>query len=224
MTQLKPFWQMSEYFHLDAENFAETGVPWKNRYKYIEDVQPNNEEQVNLMNTFNSILRSYKGAFVFVSGGKDTGKTFLGSALVNSAARWSSCIDRGTTRMFSWNPKFVSMDILIERLTNFRSHIDWFREYSVYCKLLVIDRWTLLDGNDPLPNAVRKRLESLLKASLENGNTVILLSRLLWANAYDQFTTAFRQELPEMYIRPLAYPYKSVAARAFDDDDRDVDF
>ena len=135
---LKPFWQMSSQFELCAESWSVLGVPMKYRHTFLETILPNNDEQTNLMNTFNQILRGRRGAFVFVSGSKDTGKTLLGSALVNSCGRWSCCYDRETERTFDYVPRFVSMQDLIDRITSYRSTKDWYNEYANVCRVLVI--------------------------------------------------------------------------------------
>lgn len=218
---LKPWWQMSSSnWALDRDSFEQLGVPVKNRYAFIENVHPQSDEQTNLLNTLNGIIRSNRSAFVFVSGGKDSGKTFIGSAFINSVSRWSSCIDRATSIQTDWVPRFVSMQDLIDRLTSFRSTRDWYREYTYLSRVLVIDRWNLNDGSDPVTPAVKKKLENLLKNRNDNGFITIILSRMLWANAYEQFSQTFQQELPEIYIRPLPYQY-----RKYDDDfGHDEDF
>lgn len=219
---LKPFWQMSSQFELCAESWSVLGVPMKYRHTFLETILPNNDEQTNLMNTFNQILRGRRGAFVFVSGSKDTGKTLMGSALVNSCGRWSCCYDRETERTFDYVPRFVSMQDLIDRITSYRSTKDWYNEYANVCRVLVIDRWNMMDGREAVTPAVKKRLEQMLKTRTDNGYITVPLSRLLWQDAYEQFTPYFREEMPELYIRPLAYAYHD-SSNPFHDDEVDYE-
>lgn len=206
--KLEKWWQISENFHFERDTFDLLGVPVGHRYSFIENILPQNDEQTNLLNTLNKVIRGRRGAFVFVSGGKDTGKTLIGGSFINSVGRWSVCYDRETGTMTDWQPRFVTMQDLIDRITAFRSTRDWYREYCYISRVLVIDRWNLTDGKDPLTPAIKRKLENLLKVRDDNNFTTILLSRLLWADAYEQFTPAFRQELPDMYIRPLAHAYR----------------
>lgn len=206
--RLETFWQMSENFVLERDSFDLLGVPVRNRYTFIENIQPQNDEQTNLMNTLNRVIRGNRGAFVFVSGGKDTGKTYICSSFINSVGRWSNCYDRETEKMIDWQPRFVTMQDLIDRITAFRSTKDWYREYCSQSRVLVIDRWNLTDGKEPLTPAIKRKMENLLKVRNDNGFTTILLSRLLWADAFDQFSPAFKTEIPDMYIRPLAHAYR----------------
>ena len=206
--KLKPFWQLSANYELDRDSWDLLGLPIKHRHAFIEDILPQSDEQTNLLNTLNDVIRSDRGAFIFVTGGKDTGKTFIGSAFVNSVGRWCGCYDRNTGKQTDWMPRFVSMGDLIDRLTAFRSTRDWYREYTYLSRVLVIDRWNLSDGADTVTSGVKKKLETLLKNRTDNGFVTILLSRLLWANAYEQFSPVYQQELPDMYIRPLPYTYR----------------
>lgn len=216
--RLETFWQMSENFILERDSFDLLGVPVRNRYTFIENIRPQNDEQILLMNTLNHIIRDNRGAFVFVSGGKDTGKTHICSSFVNSVGRWSNAYDRVTGKMTDWQPRFVTMQDLIDRITAFRSTKDWYREYCSQSRVLVVDRWNLTDGKEPLTPTIKRKLENLLKVRNDNGFMTILLSRLLWADAFEQFTPAFRQEIPDMYIRPLARPYRKYETDPFDEE------
>lgn len=223
--KLNKFWKMSiPDFDLEYASWKLLGCPVKNRRLYLEDIRPYRDEQIVLMNTFNQILRNHRGAMVFVSGGKDTGKTFLGSALVNSCGRWANTFEGDTCKSYDYNPRFVSLPDLIDRITNFRSFKDWYNEYCNEAKLLVIDRWNLLEGKESVAPGVKKKLEAMLKQRNDNGYITVILSRLLWVDAKEQFTPAFKEELPEIYVRALAYPYQDFSNPfSHDDDEVDID-
>lgn len=223
--KLNKFWQMSWEPEFYNSTYYMMGTPRKNWHKFIEHIQPNNDEQIVLMNTFNDMVRKdekeHKSYFIFVSGPKDTGKTLLGSALVNSCQRWSMCTD-SEGRQYDWNPRFVMMEDLVERLTNYRSTKDWFQEYATGCRLLVIDRWTLKDGDKPIADAAKKRVERLLVTRNENNLSTVLLSRLLWVEAKEQMSSQMNDDLPPVYVRPLAYPYRD-SSNPFNEDKPDYD-
>ena len=176
-TKLRYWPRMSELFTLDESTMASRGIPRMYMKYYIDEVEPKDVWQAQVMNYMNIIytVRSNPLPCLTVIGGNGSGKTLLGCALVNTVTRLSGCIDHKTGNTDDWNPYFVNEADLLSRIEGYsRSGVDWFREYSEESRLLVIDefgmtQWTATDT---------RRMNQLLNKRFGNGLQTVILTNL----------------------------------------------
>lgn len=172
------YWpRMSELFTLDEGTMAARGIPRKYMKYYIDEIEPKDFWQAQVMNYMNILytVRSNPLPCLTVLGGNGSGKTLLGCALVNTVTRLSGCIDHKTGNTDDWNPYFVNEADLLNRIEGYsRGGMDWFREYSENTRLLVIDefgmtQWTATDA---------RRMNQLLNKCFGNGISLLILTNL----------------------------------------------
>ena len=172
------YWpSLSEFHHLDNGMLAAQGIPRMYMKYYIDEIEPKDSYQAQVMNYMNILYTVRKSPLpcLTVMGGNGSGKTLLGCALVNTVSRLSGCIDRNTGKQDNWDAFFVNEADLFSRIEGYsRSGVDYFRLYSEECDLLVIDefgmtQWTPTDT---------RRMNQLLNKRFGNGLQTVILTNL----------------------------------------------
>ena len=163
---------------IDYESQVKTsrGIPRKYLGCFVDDMDPKNVQQAQVMQAMN-VMATIKGAplyFLIVCGGNETGKTYMGTGLVNTLIRLDTAYDERCTHA-EWNPMYVSEPDLLSRITGWsNSGKDWFWEYSENVRMLVLDEFGMTQWSP----TDKKRMEQLLFK--RHGNrlyTVILSNR-----------------------------------------------
>ena len=190
------YWpSLSEIYHLEGSMLAAHGIPRMYMKYYIDEIEPKDHYQAQVMNYMNIIYSVRKSPLpcLTVMGGNGCGKTLLGCALVNTVSRLSGCYDRNTGKADNWDAYFVNEADLFSRIEGYsRSGVDYFRLYSEECDLLVIDefgmtQWTPTDT---------RRINQLLNKRFGNGlQTVVLTNKTVdefFGLLSDQLRSRFR--------------------------------
>ena len=227
-TKLRYWPRMSELFTLDESTMASRGIPRMYMKYYIDEVEPKDVWQAQVMNYMNIIytVRSNPLPCLTVMGGNGSGKTLLGCAFVNTVTRLSGCIDRKTGNTDDWNAYYVNEADLLNRIEGYsRYGVDWFREYSEESRLLVIDefgmsQWTPTDG---------RRMNQLLNKRFGNGLQTVVITNLdamqFSQILSDQLKSRFRMgKSIQMNSQDYRPRYEdSGYSNPFDEDDSDYD-
>ena len=172
------YWpRLSERLDFDASSKAAIGIPRKYMKFYIDEIEPKDIYQAQVMNLMN-VMYSVKSSpllSLVVMGGNGSGKTLLGSSLVNTLMRLGNAIDHNTGLAEDWSPYFCNEADLFNKIEGYsRNGVDWFFELTENCRLLVIDefgmtQWTPTD---------KRRMEQLLNKRFGNGLRTIILTNL----------------------------------------------
>ena len=172
------YWPMtSEIFDIEESAKKARGVPLKYLKFFIDELDPWDWWQAKVINYMNVMYTKISNPLqsLVVFGGNGCGKTLLGSAFINTVARYDSCIDAKTGDTGRWNPLLVNEADLFNRIEGYvRDGMDWFREYTENCQLLVIDefgmtQWTPTD---------KRRIEQVLNKRFGNGLKTVILTNL----------------------------------------------
>ncbi len=151
------------------------GIPKKFRNFYIDQMEPKNRDQAELMEAINYMVtnKQYPLKFLMVCGGNGTGKTCIGCGAVNTLSRLAVGLDENG-RQEDLNPYYVNEADLLARITGWSNSTgtDWFSRYSEQCEILIIDefgmtQWTPSD---------KRKMEQLLNKRFSNDLWTIILT------------------------------------------------
>lgn len=170
------YWdELSDVLDFEGQVKSAMGIPKKYYKCFLEEMEPKNLEQAQIMNAMNVMvtIKDNPLYYLIVCGGNGTGKTYMGAGLVNTLKRYSSAIDKNLNQR-DWNPYFVNEADLLMNITGYNHTIDWFTEYTERCRVMVIDEF----GMSTWSATDKKRMEQLLfKRHANRFRTVILTNR-----------------------------------------------
>lgn len=200
---LRPFWELSMEVDVEDGAKAAMGIPRKYYRSYLDQIEPKNAEQFDLINAMNvMIMASRPYPFLVVSGGNGTGKSLIGAAAVNLAGRYEGTVDRDTGAAFSLEAKYVNEADLLNRVESYNSRTDWFGMYTDECRLLVIDevgltQWTATD---------KRKMEQLLNKRFANDFRTVLLTNLGIGQLFEIFSSQLRSRFATGAVIQLTGP------------------
>lgn len=172
---LNPFWNFSEKVtYEDQYKKSVLGIPRRFFNVELDQIDPCNERQVELINYLNAMERNPSKLALIVNGVNHCGKTHIACGAVSYFARSDSAYKRGDENAMRQDrsPRYVNESDLLNRVTGYGKTFDWFSEYTEVCAFLVIDEF----GSNQWTSVDAKKLGQVLNKRFNNGYQTVLLT------------------------------------------------